>query len=52
MGDAAEDARDTEEMWDDLRYSHKIKTCDDDCPFCSPEFKSLWAFQHRPKDKV
>ena len=47
MGDAADDARDTEEMWANLRWAHKNKQCGlyDDCPYCDEDFEPLFAFQ-------
>ena len=49
MGDAADDARDTEEMWDEMRDMHVAGTCDADCPFCDPDFEPFFQFQHYPK---
>ena len=53
MGDAADDARDTEELWDAMRANHTANQalgvpCSDDCPFCDPEFEPLFHFQRRP----
>ena len=46
MGDAADDARDTEEMWEELKDIHRSKLCDPfDCPYCNDEFEPLFNFQ-------
>jgi hypothetical protein len=45
MGDGAEDARHTEELWEELWHAHDAGMCDDDCPFCDPEFEPLFSFQ-------
>jgi hypothetical protein len=43
MGDAADDARDTEEMWHDMKIAHKAGTCEGnpECPYCDPDFKKI-----------
>ena len=45
MGDAADDARDTEEMWEELQWQHKSNMCDVDCPYCNPDFEPLFEHQ-------
>jgi hypothetical protein len=47
MGDAADDARDTEEMWHDMKIAHKAGTCEGnpECPYCDPDFKPFFAYQ-------
>ena len=50
MGDAADDARDTEEMWEELKDLHRNGICDNDCPYCSDEFYPLFDFQVLDED--
>lgn len=46
MGIHAEDARDEEEMWADLKAAHKAKVCNiDTCPYCNEDFVPLFSFQ-------
>ena len=47
MGDGADDARDTEELWEELKWDHKNGFCskDDNCPYCNKDFDPLFAFQ-------
>ncbi len=45
MGDAADDLRDTEEQWEHLKRLHRWGECDDDCPYCNPDFEPLFSFQ-------
>ena len=45
MGDAADDARDTEELWDELWQDHEWLWCGPDCPYCDPDFEPLSEFQ-------
>ena len=45
MGDAADDARDTEEFWEELKYNHNNGGCAPDCPYCDEEFEPLFGFQ-------
>ena len=47
MGDAADDARDTDELWDELWQDHKWNRCggSEDCPFCNHNFVPLFEFQ-------
>jgi hypothetical protein len=46
MGDGADDARRTEELWEDLQMRHHAKVCDpDDCPYCDPDFKPFFTHQ-------
>jgi len=50
MGDAADDARDQEEAWDDMRERHSTGKCfKDECPFCDDDFEPLFTFQNRPE---
>jgi len=52
MGDAADDARDTEEMWNDLKEAHTMKACEEDCPYCNPDFKPLFGYQSLTDDAI
>ena len=47
MGDAADDARDEEELWEEMRWDHKPGRClgSPDCPFCNSDFEPLFTFQ-------
>lgn len=47
MGDHADDARDQEEDWADMRRAHKSGLCKsfDYCPYCDPEFVPFFTFQ-------
>jgi len=50
MGDGADDARATEEMWQELRDAHNAGVCGGydpvygSCPYCNPEFEPM--FEH------
>ena len=45
MGTAADDARDTEEFWEELKWLHNRGECDLDCPYCNDDFEPLFSFQ-------
>lgn len=47
MGMHADDARDEEEMWEEMWWEHKNKMCSGtpDCPFCDPDFIPFFTFQ-------
>ena len=45
MGDAADDARETEENWLMVKFAHMAARCEPDCPYCNPDFEPLFAFQ-------
>ena len=34
MGEAADDARERHDFWDELEMLHDMGECEDDCPFC------------------
>ena len=52
MGIHADDARDQEENWHDMKMDHKYKRCNPDtCPYCSKDFEPLFSFQHFDEDE-
>ena len=48
MGIHAEDARDEEERWDEMRALHQNNMCKESeyCPFCDPDFVPLFTYQY------
>lgn len=53
MGTAADDTRDIEEMWEELKLDHMLGICTPyDCPYCDPDFEPLFAFQDLKKKEV
>ena len=51
MGIHADDARDQEEDWHDMKMDHKAGLCDPDrCPYCNKHFVPLFSFQHLDED--
>ena len=51
MGDAADDARNQEEDWHDMKMEHKYGMCNTyTCPYCNPDFVPLFGFQHLDED--
>lgn len=45
MGDAADDLRDTEETWEEMKQEHRNGVCLPDCPYCNPGFEPLFGFR-------
>ena len=51
MGIHADDARDQEEDWHDMKMDHKAGRCRlDTCPYCNEDFVPLFSFQHFDED--
>ena len=51
MGIHADDARDMEEDWHDMKMDHKHGRCDTyTCPYCNADFVPLFEFQHLDED--
>jgi len=47
MGDYADDARDMEEDYEDMKRAHKAKRCiSHECPYCDPDFIPFFSFQN------
>ena len=45
MSEAAEDLRDLEEYWRELKMTHQLDKCLDDCPYCDDTFEVMWDLQ-------